>query len=332
MKRLVCRSFNPDEGLTVESAPDPAPGPNEVLIGVSAANVAFVDRLIVRGGYQVRPRLPFTPGVVAAGEVIEPGERVTHLRPGTRVVVLKSDYGVWASHVVAPGWAIVPIPSNVSDELAAAAIEAYGTASYALEERGGLRAGEKVLVLGASGAVGAAAVEIALHLDAEVIALTSDPGMWEHHPVRPHHILDRRRVNLRESMKAYFPNGVNVVLDPVSGDIAGQALRSLAYGGRYLVVGFASGRIAGLPMNHILLSNRTVVGVEWATWITANKQHLARTLEVVLNRLARGVLHPPKPHLVPLRELPQDIAGKPPSSGLVRTVMVPSLPQFSRHW
>lgn len=98
------------------------------------------------------------------------------------------------------------------------------------------------------------------------------------------------------------------------------------------MVGFASGRIAGLPMNHILLRNRTVVGVEWATWITTNTQHLARTLEVVLNGLARGVLHPPKPHLVSLRELPQDLAGEPPSSGLVRTVMVPSLPQFSRHW
>ena len=323
MKRLVCTSFDPTEGLTVESAPDPTPGPDEVLIEIAAANVAFVDRLIVRGRYQVRPPFPFTPGVVAAGEVISPGERVTHLVPGTRVVVLKSDYGAWATHVVAPAWQVVPIPSNVSDALAAAAIEAYGTASYALEERGGLRAGEKVLVLGASGAVGVAAVEIALHLDAEVIALTSDPGMWDHHPVRPHHVLDRRLVNLREAMKTYFPRGVDVVLDPVGGDVAEQALRSIAYGGRYLVVGFASGRIASLPMNHILLRNRTVVGVEWATWITANTQHLARTLEIVLNRLARGVLHPPKPHLVPLQELPQELASDPPSNGLVRTVMVP---------
>jgi NADPH:quinone reductase len=324
MRRLVCTSFNPEDGLVVESAPDPVPGPDEVLVGLAAANVAFVDRLIVRGGYQVRPPLPFTPGVVGAGEVIEAGERVTHLRPGTRVVVLKSDYGAWASHVVAPAWAIVPIPSNVPDELAAAAIEAYGTASYALEERGGLRAGETVLVLGASGAVGAAAVEIALHLDAEVIALTSDPGMWDDLPVRPHHVLDRRLVGLRESMKTRFPRGVQVVLDPVGGDMAEPALRSLGPNGRYLVVGFASGRIASLPMNQILLRNRTVVGVEWATWITANTQHLARTLEVVLNRLARGVLYPPKPHQVPLDELPQVLAGPLPASGVVRTVVVPA--------
>ena len=323
MERAVCRSYEPDVPLVVESAPDPRPGPDEVLVGIRAANVAFVDRLIVRGGYQVRPPLPFTPGVVCAGEVVEAGDGVGHLSPGTRVVVLKSDYGVWATHVVAPAWAVVPIPSNVSDELAAAAIEAYGTASYALEERGGVRAGEKVLVLGAGGAVGAAAVEIALHLDAEVIAVTSDPAAWDDHPVRPHHVLDRRLVDLRSAMKSHFPSGVDVVVDPVGGDFAEPALRSLAPWGRYLVVGFASGRIATLPMNHILLRNRTVVGVEWATWITANTQHLARTLEVVLNRLARGVLHPPKPHLVPLHELPQTLSGPLPANGLVRTVVVP---------
>jgi NADPH2:quinone reductase len=323
MKRVICTSYSPEAGLGVESVASPTPGEDEVLVRVNAANVAFVDRLIVRGGYQVRPPLPFTPGVVAAGEVIAVGQRVSHLEPGARVVVLKSDYGAWASHIVAPAWAVVPIPSNVYDEVAAAAIEAYGTASYALEERGGLRAGDKILVLGASGAVGVAAVEIALHLDAEVIALTSDPSMWDAHPVRPHRILDRRLVDLRATMKAEFPHGVDVILDPVGGELAGPALRSLAPEGRYLVVGFASGTIASLPMNHILLRNRTVVGVEWATWITANTQHLARTLEVVLNRLARGVLHPPKPHLVPLAELPSTLAHAPPTSGLIRTVMVP---------
>ena len=322
MRSLVCRSFA-DDGWVVRTAPDPAPGADEVLIAIRAANVAFVDRLIVRGRYQVRPPLPFTPGVVAAGEVVRAGERVTHLAPGTRVVVLKSDYGAWASHVVAPAWQVVPIPSNVTDELAAASIEAYGTAAYALEERGGLRAGERVLVLGAGGAVGVAAVEIALHLDAEVIAVTADPGRWDRHPVRPHQVIDRRLVDLRSTMKEHFPDGVDVVLDPIGGDLAAPALRSLGAGGRYLVVGFASGRIAELPMNQILLRNRSVVGVEWATWITANKQHLARTLEVVLNRLARGVLHPPKPHLVPLAALPAELAGEPPRSGLVRTVVLP---------
>lgn len=325
MKRLICRAFGTSDGVAVETAPDPAAGLGEVLVRMTAANVAFVDRLIVQGGYQVKPPLPFTPGVVAAGEVLDSGPDVKHLAPGTRVVVLKSDYGAWATQVVVPAWAVVPIPSNVGDELAAATIEAYGTASYALEERGLLRAGEKVLVMGASGAVGAAAVEVALHLDAEVIAHTSDPRMWDDLPVRPRHVIDRAKdQDLREVMKATFPDGVNVIFDPVSGDLAAPALRSLATWGRYLVVGFASGCIATLPSNFILLRNRAVVGVEWATWITENPGHLARTLEVVLNRLARGVFYPPKPKLVTLDELPEVLYGPPPSSGLVRTVVVPS--------
>lgn len=141
-------------GPVAEWAPIPEPGPGEVLIRTTAANVSFVDRLIVRGGYQVKPPLPFTPGAVGAGEVVDVGDGITHLTMGTSVIVLKSGYGTWATHVVAPAWA--PIPSNVADEVAVAAIEASGTASYALEDRGGLRAGERVLVLGASGAVGAA--------------------------------------------------------------------------------------------------------------------------------------------------------------------------------
>jgi NADPH:quinone reductase len=326
MQRVVCRSFDAGgNGVVVDSAPIPTPGPGEVLIRTTAANVSFVDRLIVRGGYQVRPPLPFTPGAVGAGEVVEAGDGVTHLATGTSVVVLLSGYGTWATHVVAPAWAVVPIPPNVADELAVAAIEAYGTASYALEERGGLRAGERLLVLGASGAVGAAAVEIAVHLDAEVIAVTSDPATWDHHAVRPHAVVDRRSEPLRPTIKARYPGGVHVVLDPVGGDLAEAALRSLGPLGRYLVVGFASGAIPALPTNQILLRNRTVVGVEWATWITANSQHLARTLEVVLNRLGRGVLHPPKPTLVALDELPAVLREPSPGAGLIRTVVVPSL-------
>jgi NADPH2:quinone reductase len=324
MQHVVCRSFDGGDGVAVESTPIPEPGPGEVLIRTTAANVSFVDRLIVRGGYQVRPPVPFTPGAVGAGEVLEAGEGVTHLSPGTNVVVLKSGYGTWATHVVAPAWAVVPIPPNVADELAVAAIEAYGTASYALEERGGLRAGERLLVLGASGAVGAAAVEIAVHLDAEVIAVTSDPKAWDGHPVRPHVVIDRRAMHLRAAMKALYPDGIDVVLDPVGGDLAEPALRSLGPRGRYLVVGFAAGHIPRLPANQILLRNRTVVGVEWATWITDHPEHLARTLEVVLNRLARGVLHPPKPALVTLDELPEVLAEPAPGAGLVRTVVVPS--------
>jgi NADPH:quinone reductase len=323
MRRLVCRSFGTRDGIAVEDGTPPVPGPDELLIRVTAANVAFVDRLIVRGGYQVRPPLPFTPGAVGAGEVLEVGSRVTHLHPGTRVVVLKGDYGTWATHVVAPSRSVVQIPSGIDDAVAAASIEAYGTASYALEDRGRLRAGETVLVLGAGGAVGHAAVETAVHLDARVVTVTSDPEFWAAAPARPALVLDRRVIHLREAMKQLFPAGVDVVLDPVGGDMAEPALRSLGFGGRYLVVGFASGHIPRLPANHVLLRNRSVIGVEWASWIMENPENLARTIEVVLNRLARGVLHPPQPHRVALDDLPEVLLAAPPESGLVRTVVIP---------
>ena len=112
MKRVVCRSFGTPDGVVVEKTPIPEPGPRDVLIRITAANVSFVDRLITRGGYQVRPPLPFTPGAVGAGEVITAGAEVTHLAPGTRVAVLKSSYGTWATHVLAPAWAAVPVPPN----------------------------------------------------------------------------------------------------------------------------------------------------------------------------------------------------------------------------
>jgi len=323
MKRLVCQSFGTRDGLSIQSSPDPAPGRGEVLVRIAAANLAFVDRLIVRGAYQVRPPLPFTPGVVGAGVIVAVDESVKHLHVDDRVVVLKSDNGVFSTHVVVPSNAVVCTPSGVSDITAAASIEAYGTAAYALEDRGHLRAGETILVLGASGAVGHAAVEIATQLDAKVITVTSNLKFWENAAVRPHTVLDRRVTHLRESMRERFPNGVDMVIDPVGGEMAEAALRSLTFGGRYLVVGFASGDIPRLPVNHILLRNRSVVGVEWASWIRDNPNHVPRSMETVLNRLARGVLHPPTPNTVSLSELPEVLLGPVPESGLIRTVVIP---------
>lgn len=324
MRRLVCRSFGTRDGLLIEIAPDPVPGPGEVCVRIRAANLAFVDRLTAKGAYQVRPSLPFTPGVVGAGEIVAVADDVHHLAEGDRVVVLKSDNGVFSTHVAVAATAVVRTPSGISDVIAAASIEAYGTAAYALEERGRLKAGETILVLGGSGAVGHAAIEIAAQLDVKIVAVTSDPVMWETMAVRPDVIIDRRTAHLRETMRERFPDGVDMVLDPVGGDLAEAALRSLNFGGRYLVVGFASGTIPRLPANHVLLRNRTIVGVEWASWIRENPKHVARSMEIVLNRLARGVLHPPPPRVVELNELPEVMLEDAPASGLVRTVVVPA--------
>lgn len=217
----------------------------QTFLTVTAANVAFVDRLIVRGGHQVRPPLPFTPASSARARSSRRGHGSRTSPRGRGSSCSKSEYDAWSSHVVAPAWAVVPIPSNVSDELAAAAIEAYGTAGYALEERCGIRSGEKVLVLGAGGAVGAAAVEVALHLDAGVIALTSDPA---------------RRVGRPPGAAA--PHSRPAQAAPSSG-------------------------WSGPP------GSRRTPSTSPASWRRCSTGRPG------------GVLHPPKPHLMPLNELPQ---------------------------
>lgn len=323
MRHLVCRSFGTRDGLVVLTDAAPIPGPGEVRVKITASNIAFVDRLLVRGSYQFRPALPFTPGVVGAGEIVSVGPQVTHLQPGHRVAVLKADFGVWSTDVVVSAECVVQMPSGITDIAAVSCTEAYGTATYALEERGRVRPGDTVLVLGAGGAVGNAAVEVALHLDARVVAITSDPDLWANAPHKPHVILNRRTTHLREAMRELFPDGVDIVLDPVGGNLSEAALRSLNFGGRYLVVGFASGEIPKLQANYILLRNRSVVGVEWASWIRANPRHLARSMELVLNRLARGAFSAPRADTVTLDDLRDVLLTSVPDSGLVRTVVLP---------
>jgi len=324
MKRLVVRSFEGQNGVAVESAADPTPAAHEVLVRVSAANVTFVDRLIVTGRYQVKPPLPFTPGAVGAGEVVAVGPEVRDLEPGMRVVGLRSDYGFWASHTVVPQERVARIPEGVSDETAAAAIEAYGTARFALEDRGRIAPGERVLIHGANGAVGNAAVQTASHIGAEVVAVTLGEHDWSRAPVQPAHAIDLLQIgDLRDELRSRFPDGFDVILDPVGGDMAEPSLRSLRLGGRYLVVGFAGGRIPSVPTNLVLLRNRSIVGVEWASWIVAYPEQVRAGMEVVLDRLRRGALRLPEPVRVPIDDLPQVLHGPPPTSGLVRTLVTP---------
>jgi NADPH2:quinone reductase len=324
MRRLVCNSFDGQDGVAVESASDPTPAAHDVLIRVSAANVTFVDRLIVSGRYQVKPPLPFTPGAVGAGEVVAVGPEVRGLEPGMRVVGLKASYGCWATHVVVPQHAVARIPDGVPDAVAAAAIEAYGTARFALEDRGRIAPGERVMIHGAAGAVGNAAVQTAIHLDAEVIAVTLGEHDWSSAPVAPAHTIDLTKTDdLRDEIRSRFPDGLDLVLDPVGGDMAEPSLRSLRLGGRYLVVGFAGGQIPQVPTNLALLRNRSIVGVEWASWIVAYPDQVRAGMEIVLERLRRGVLRLPEPVTVPLDELPETLHQPPPPSGLVRTLVAP---------
>lgn len=323
MKRLVCRAYGEPPELSVAEEPDRASAPpDHVLVAISAAKVSFVDRLLVQGRYQVKPAVPFTPGSVGAGEVLAVGDGVDPSLCARRVALLVPGYGAFATQVVVPAWAVVPLPDSVTELQAAVAIEAYGTASFALEHRTRLEPGERVVVLGASGAVGHAAADLASSSGAEVVCVTARPEQCRAALPGVTTILDRTAGDLREELRARYPDGVDVIVDPVGGDLAWPALRSLGHGGRYLVVGFASGDIPAIPLNHVLLRNRTVLGVEWGGHLRAEPSMFVSGLASVFKRIASGALRPLEPQTVSLAALPEILAAHGRTfPELTRTVM-----------
>jgi NADPH2:quinone reductase len=303
VRRVVCEEFGPVEDLRVVEEPDPVPGDGEVLVAVEAAGVSFVDGLIARGLYQLRPALPYTPGMGLAGRVTRLGPGAIGPRPGTRVAGLMSGFGAYASHVTAPAAAVVPLPDGVDPAVAATALENYGTLLFAVEHRVRIAPGEQVVVLGAGGGIGLAAVDVARAAGARVVAAASSE--------------DKRAAalaagaaqaigygegpgDLKDAIRAATGGGADVVVDPVGGPSAEGALRALAAGGRYCVLGFAGGEIPRLPANIVLLCNRTVVGVDWGDWLRTRPADAAALAATMLDRVARGELHPPVPALHPL--------------------------------
>ncbi len=318
MKSLLCRSFDLVDGLQIVESADPEPGPAEVVIDVRAVNIAYVDRLIVTGKYQVVPKLPYTPGGMCAGVISAVGSDVRDRSVGDRVVTRGA--GAWATKVTAPASFTVPIPDGLSEVGAAAGLEAYGTAIYALENRITVQAGKRVLVLGAGGAVGAACVEIAADLGLHVVAVTSQPetcaGVAEL-------VIDRRTEDMRAVVKAAYPDGVDYVIDPVGGELAPLALRSLGFRGKYLVVGFASGTIPQLPANHTLLKEREIIGVDWGDYVREVPGAAEESLSGVVARLGQRGVSVPSANELTFEQLKTDLQKPPPQSGLVRTVLVP---------
>ena len=267
MRRVVCREFGPPERLVVEEAPDPRPGRGEVLIRVRAAGVGFVDGLIVAGLYQVKPPLPFTPGLVVAGEVAGSGGGVPGLPTGSRVVGCWMGLGGYATHRLVPAEAVVPLPEAVSFEVAATAVDSYTTILFALTRRTSVAPGEWVVVLGAGGGIGLAAVDVASSLGARVIgAASSRAKRAASVTAGAHATIDYQTEDLKARVREITGTGADLVVDPVGDRYAEPALRSLRPNGRYLVVGFAGGSIPRLPLNRILLGNRTVIGIDWGAW------------------------------------------------------------------
>ena len=314
MRCIVCREFGPPERLVLEQAPDPEPGPGEVLIGVRAAGVSFVDGLIIAGLYQVKPPLPFTPGLVVAGVVAGAGDGVRGLPAGSRVVGCSLGLGGYASHRVLPAQAVVPLPQAVSFEVAATAVESYATMLFALTRRASLRPGEWVLVLGAGGGIGLAAVDVATALGARVIAAASSPAKRAAAVTAgAQATIDYQAEDLKAGVRQITGTGADLVVDPVGDPFAEPALRSLCAYGRYLAIGFAGGSIPRLPLHRILLDNRSLIGVDWGAWSRQDPAGNQVLVADLLERIAAGALHPVAPATYPLERAAEalgELAGR----------------------
>ena len=310
MRRIVCRSFGPPGRLVLEEMPDPQPGQGEVLLRVRAAGVSFVDGLMVAGAYQLRPPLPFTPGLVVAGEVAGSGDDAAGLPAGSRVVAFSFDLGGYASHRVVPARAAVPLPEAVTFEVAATAVESYSTMLFALTRRAALSPCEWVLVLGAGGGIGLAAVDVARSLGARVIAAAASPAKRAAAIAAGAQIaVDYEAEDLKARVRELTGAGADLVTDPVGGPFAEPALRSLRGSGRYLVLGFAAGSIPRLPLNRVLLENRTVIGVDWGAWARGNPDGARALVTDLLDRVAAGALHPVAPATYPLERAGQALTA-----------------------
>lgn len=294
MKAVLCKSFGPAENLVVEEVASPTPKPNEILLDVHAASVNFPDTLIIEGKYQFKPTLPFSPGGEAAGVVAAIGAKVSHLKVGDRVMGL-TGWGSFAEQVAVPAYNVLPIPAQMDFATAAAFGMTYGTSMHALKQRANLQPGETLLVLGAAGGVGLAAVEIGKAMGARVIAAASSAEKLDvAKQAGADELINYSAESLRDRLKELTGGqGVDVIYDPVGGQLFEEAFRSIAWNGRMLVVGFAAGGdIPALPANLPLLKGAALVGVFWGAFAQRQPQDNAANFEQLFAWHAEGRLRP----------------------------------------
>ena len=303
---MVCHEVGPPSGLVVEETPDPVPGVGQVVLDVAAAGVNYVDALFVAGRYQIKPSLPFVPGSEIAGVVsaLGPGAAEAGVAIGDRMLA-SVGLGGFAERAAVAADGLAPIPAVLDFAQAATFGQSYCTALYALRDRAGLQPGETVLVLGAGGGVGLAAIDVAQVLGGVPIAAASTVAKREAAlEAGAVAAIDSTSASLKERARQLAGGtGIDVVLDPVGGDLAEPALRALGNGGRYLVVGFASGTIPALPLNQVLLRNRQVVGVDWGAWAMTNADEQRDLLDELLRAAGAGDLHPVSPATYPLPQV-----------------------------
>jgi NADPH2:quinone reductase len=314
MKAIQCVQWGGPERLQLAEVPLPAPAAGEVRIRVAAAGVNFPDALIIQKKYQVQPALPFVPGTEVAGTIDAVGEGVSRLKPGERVVAFVG-IGGFAEYVCAAHAQVAPLPANVDMAVAAGFTLTYATSQHALAERGQLKGGETLLVLGAGGGVGLAAVELGKLAGARVIAAASSREKLEAaRGLGADELIDYSSTDLRDAVKSMTDGrGVDVVYDPVGGAYTAAALRSLAWRGRFLVIGFAAGEIPQLSANLLLLKEISAVGVYWGEFAKRDPAGNRRLLAQLFGWLAEGRLKPLVSKRYPLADTPQalqDLLGR----------------------
>ncbi len=306
MKAIQCQEWGGPDKLRLVDVPRPEPKAGEVRLRVNAAGVNFPDALIIQKKYQQQPPLPFTPGSEVAGTVDALGEGVTNLKVGQRVIGFVG-LGAFAEYVCGQAALAIPIPDQVSDDIAAAFTLTYATSHHSLIDRAQLKAGETLLVLGAGGGVGLSAVEIGKLLGARVIAAAStDEKLAAAHEHGADALVNYSNVDLREAVKTLTDGkGCDVIYDPVGGAYTEPALRSIAWRGRFLVIGFANGEIPKVAANLLLLKGASLVGAFWGEFARREPANNKKMLAELFGWLVQGKLHPHVSHAYPLAETPQ---------------------------
>jgi NADPH2:quinone reductase len=314
MKAALVKTLDGPSAIVVQTVDDPKPGEGEVIVDVAAAGLNFMDTLITRGKYQVKPALPFSPSAEMAGTVSAVGAGVSDFKVGDRVSAYLG-YGAARQRVAVEARRLVRVPDAIPLELASALNVTYGTALYALRTRLSLKAGARVAVLGASGGAGLAAVEVAKCLGAEVIAVASSPeklAVCSQHGAT--HLIDYTHGDLKQQLRDVTGgDGPDVIYDCVGGGHLEPALRSLKVGGDYVVIGFAAGDIPQIPANIVLLKDCNIVGIHWGAWVDADASPHADNVAVLFGWIADGALSPRAPEIRPLADIVaavEDIAAR----------------------
>jgi NADPH:quinone reductase len=300
MRSVVCHEVGKLSSLQVEESPTPVPADDQVLVEIKAAGASFVDALQASGGYQFKIPAPYVPGGECAGIVTACGSAIRDVAVGDRVVV-SCGVGAMATHVLARESQLIAIPAGVSFPIAATFLQVYGTAWFAFNHRTVVRPGETVLVTGAGGGVGLAAIDVARSMGARVIAVASTAekralalaaGAFA--------VLDSEHDDIKVRARELTDGaGIDLVYDVTGGPVAEQALRALRFDGRYLVIGFTAG-IVKVPLNLVLLNNRTVIGVEWGGWVPRNRDANTAMLADIMAAIGNGKLRPVEPTQRPL--------------------------------